>query len=118
MLPTVVERARKNALKGAGEEGVKKSETNTKARHESLTLDEGYHEVGGEETRGGGAAATNTEVYQELLEENRFGSSLLPTATLVERVKNKMAQSSQREEQVGTGSDSGGVMGHIVPDEH
>ena len=108
MLPTVcVERARKRALEGAGEE-VDKSPG-------SLTLDEGYREVGGEETRGGGDAAANTEAYQELLEENRFGSSMLPTATLVERVKNKLAQSSQREdEQVGTGSDSGGVMGHIV----
>ena len=107
MLPTVVERARKRALEGAGE-GVDKSPG-------SLTLDEGYREVGGEETRGGGDAAANTEAYQELLEENRFGSSMLPTATLVERVKNKLAQSSQREdEQVGTGSDSGGVMGHIV----
>ena len=107
MLPTVVERARKRALEGAGE-GVNKTPG-------SLTLDEGYREVGGEETRGGGDAAANTEAYQELLEENRFGSSMLPTATLVERVKNKLAQSSQREdEQVGTGSDSGGVMGHIV----
>ena len=107
MLPTVVERARKRALEGAGE-GVDKTPG-------SLTLDEGYREVGGEETRGGGDAAANTEAYQELLEENRFGSSMLPTATLVERVKNKLAQSSQREdEQVGTGSDSGGVMGHIV----
>ena len=107
MLPTVVERARKRALEGAGE-GVNKSPG-------SLTLDEGYREVGGEETRGGGDAAANTEAYQELLEENRFGSSMLPTATLVERVKNKLAQSFQREdEQVGTGSDSGGVMGHIV----
>ena len=107
MLPTVVERARKRALEGAGE-GVNKPPG-------CLTLDEGYHEVGGEETRGGGDAAANTEAYQELLEENRFGSSMLPTATLVERVKNKLAQSSQREdEQVGTGSDSGGVMGHIV----
>ena len=107
MLPTVVERARKRALEGAGE-GVNKPPG-------CLTLDEGYHEVGGEETRGGGDAAANTEAYQELLEENRFGSSMLPTATLVERVKNKLAQSFQREdEQVGTGSDSGGVMGHIV----
>ena len=107
MLPTVVERARKRALEGAGE-GVDKTPG-------SLTLDEGYREVGGEETRGGGDAAANTEAYHELLEENRFGSSMLPTATLVERVKNKLAQSSQREdEQVGTGSDSGGVMGHIV----
>ena len=107
MLPTVVERARKRALEGAGE-GVNKTPG-------SLTLDEGYREVGGEETRGGGDAAANTEAYHELLEENRFGSSMLPTATLVERVKNKLAQSFQREdEQVGTGSDSGGVMGHIV----
>ena len=107
MLPTVVERARKRALEGAGE-GVNKTPG-------CLTLDEGYREVGGEETRGGGDAAANTEAYQELLEENRFGSSMLPTATLVERVKNKLAQSFQREdEQVGTGSDSGGVMGHIV----
>ena len=107
MLPTVVERARKRALEGAGE-GVDKTPG-------SLTLDEGYREVGGEETRGGGDAAANTEAYQELLEENRFGSSMLPTATLVERVKNKLAQSSQMEdEQVSTGSDSGGVMGHIV----
>ena len=107
MLPTVVERARKRALEGAGE-GVDKTPG-------SLTLDEGYREVGGEETRGGGDAAANTEAYHELLEENRFGSSMLPTATLVERVKNKLAQSFQREdEQVGTGSDSGGVMGHIV----
>ena len=102
MVPTVVERARKRALEGA-DKGVN---INSKAIPGMLTLDEGYHEVGEKETRGGrdGDAATNTEVNQELLEENRVGSSMLPTASLGER-----AQSCQRgEKQVG------GVMGHIV----
>ena len=110
MLPTVVDRARKRALDGA-DEGVNR--TNTRAISGSLTLDEEYHGGSGGETRGGGDAAMNSQLCQELLEENRFGSSILPTATLVEMVKNNMAQSSQRkEEQVD--SVSGGVMGHIV----
>ena len=79
MLPTVVERARKRALDGK-DEGVNR--TNTGAISGSLTLEEEYHGGSGEETQEGGNAAMNSQLCQELLEENQFGSSILPTATL------------------------------------
>ena len=75
-----------------------------RGRVQSLTLEEGYDEVVGEETRDD--AAKNSE-------ENQFGPSTLPSVTLVGRLKNKMVKNCQKEkEQVG--GESGGVLGHIV----
>ena len=131
MLPTVVERAlevvdkewnkRQNSEAISGNDKLPLSKI---SGAQSLTLEENYHE---EEIGGSGDPTTNTKANQDLPGENQFGLSLLPTATVVDRVRkaqpeeeNKAAPSSQRkslprrEKQQEVGSEDGGVMGHIV----